>query len=84
MKIEITETHKGVIIENPTYEILPETVDNHIKETFSPAIIVGSEKSNNIAIYHRLPPQPYVNGTWGDEDVVNAVENHLKTLEIKE
>jgi len=71
-------THEGVVIDNPTIEIVG-TFDDPINETFKPSIIFVFGENR---IYHELPSQPYVNGTWNDEDVENAIENHLKTLEL--
>jgi len=72
-------THEGVVIDNSTIEIVG-TFDDPINETFKPSIVFVFGESR---IYHELPPQPYVNGTWNDEDVKLAIENHLKTLEIE-
>jgi len=71
-------THQGVVIDNPTIEIVG-TFDNPINETFTTSIIFVFGESR---IFHEMPPQPYVNGTWNDEDVDKAIEKHLKSLEI--
>lgn len=73
------DTHEGVIIENPEIELIG-TFDNPIEQTFKPSILF---KFGDSKIHHELPPQPYVNGTWTDVNVELAIENHLKTLEIK-
>lgn len=72
-------THEGVIIDNPTIEVQG-TFDNPNNETFTPRIVFVFGESR---IFHELPPQPYVDGTWNDSDVEKSIELHLKTLEIK-
>ena len=71
-------THEGVVIDNPQIEVIG-TFDDPIKETFTPSIIFVFGESR---IFHELPPQPYVNGTWDDSNVELAIENYLKTIEI--
>lgn len=72
-------THEGVVIDNPSIEVQG-TFDNPNDETFKPNIVFVFDESR---IFHELPPQPYVDGTWNDGDVEKAIENHLKTLEIE-
>jgi hypothetical protein len=55
------------------------TFDNPIEQTFKTSIIFVFGESR---IFHEMPPQPYVNGTWNDSDVQKAIEKHLKSLEI--
>lgn len=77
MKIELP-THKGLIIEDYSIEIV-ETVDYSISEQFKPIILI---KAKNIKIIHECEAVDYVNGNWTDKDVITAVENYLKTLEV--
>jgi hypothetical protein len=70
------ETHPGVTIVNPDIELVT-TVDVSRWETFQPTVIIHAE---NIKIYHVLPPQPYVNGTWEDDDVNNAITTYFTNL----
>jgi hypothetical protein len=77
MKYQVN-THKGVVIDNPSIEIVG-TFDNPIEETFTPSIIFAFGENR---IFNEMPPQPYINGTWNDSDVDKAIEKHLKSLEI--
>lgn len=78
MKFEL-ESHKGVTLVDPEIKLIG-TFDNPEKETFRPTIIFMAE---NINIAYDMPEQPYVKGTWTDEDVKNAIDQHLKIIEIK-
>lgn len=77
MRFEL-DTHKGVILVNPTIELIG-TFDNPIDETFTPTIVFVDV---NIRIGHSLPAQPYINDTWTDEDVQNAIDNYLASINL--
>ena len=72
------ESH-NVEFSDYTLEVIS-TIDNPIDRTFTPTVVFIS---GEVRIANQLPPQPYVNGTWTDEDVTESVENYLKTIEIK-
>ena len=75
----ILDTQPGVTIVNPTFE-LQRTVDLYPSDNkFQPEVLVITE---NIKIYHVLPPQDYVNGTWNDNDVQNAIKNYFEQIKI--
>jgi hypothetical protein len=67
-------THPDLIMIDPKWE-LNGTFDNPKNETFQPSIIWLWHGSR---INELLPEQPYVNGTWDDENVNNAIENYIK------
>ena len=79
MKIQL-DTHPGVILENPTIEV-DFVVDFPSESKFRPHIIFSV--GENIRIAHELPKFDYVDGTWEDEDVNNAIEGYLPTLEVE-
>lgn len=72
------ESH-NVELDDFTYEV-HSTLDNPNGETFTPTVIFISGKTR---IANTLPPQPYVNGTWTDQDVENAVQEYIKSIEVK-
>lgn len=79
MKIDNTfevETHKGVTIKNPTIEVV-QTIDKNKDEVFIPHVRIISE---GVDIYHELPPQPYVNGTWDDPERDAAIQKYFESL----
>lgn len=76
MEIEL-DSHPGVVMIDPTIEIVG-TYDDPINETFTPRIIFHAGKNVNIG--HDLPPQLYVNGTWTDADVENALTNYIRSI----
>lgn len=80
MKFEL-ETHIGVIIVDPKIEINEGTRDYYKTEEFQPSItfIFGDSR-----VFHQMPKQPYVNGTWSDKTVEDAVEAYLKDIAIKD
>ncbi|MCW5900475.1 MAG: hypothetical protein KIT10_14520 [Flavobacteriales bacterium] len=78
MRLQL-DTHPGVILEDPEWQVL-HTVDRPAEQTFTPTIVLDC--GPNLRVLHRLPPQPYVNGTWGDEHVSAAVQAYLPTLEV--
>lgn len=71
------ESH-NVELEEFTWEV-HSTLDNPNAETFTPTVVFISGKTR---IANQLPPQPYVNGSWTDEDVSNAIENYIKSIEV--
>jgi len=79
MKFEL-ESHKGVILENPTIEIASIT-DFPIEKKFKPSILFIIEP--NIRIHHDLPTYDYIDGTWTDEDVEIIVDEYLNTISLK-
>lgn len=79
MKLEL-ETHPGVTIIDPTFE-LQKTVDYYPSSNyFQPEVLVISE---NIKIYHVLPKQPYVNGTWTDKDVEDSIQRYFDSIDLE-
>ena len=79
MKIEIT-THNEILID-PIVE-LEKTIDNPKNKTFQPVIIL-IDKDNSLRRFGQfLPEQPYINGTWIDEDVENAINQYLNEIQI--
>ena len=77
MKIEL-HTHIGVIIENPIITI-NSTIDYPLSMKFKPIILIECE---NIKILHDCEMVDYVNGTWTDSDVLTAVDDYLKKIEV--
>jgi hypothetical protein len=80
MKIEVI-THNE-ILEDPIVE-LEKTIDIPKNETFIPCIVLVDKDNPKRRFAQYLPEQPYINGTWTDEDVQNAIDQHLKIIEIK-
>lgn len=72
------ESH-NVELDDFSYEV-HSTLDNPNDETFTVTVVFISG-SNKIA--NTLPPQPYVNGTWTDQDVENAIQEYIKSIEVK-
>lgn len=67
-----------VELEDFTWEV-HSTLDNPKDETFTPTVVFVSGKTR---IANQLPPQPYVNGTWSDKDVNDAVENYIQLITV--
>jgi hypothetical protein len=80
MKIELFA--RNITLEDPIVE-LDYTVDNPKNETFMPVIVLVDKINPAIRIGHELPPQPYVEGTWTDEDVENAIQEYIKSISVK-
>lgn len=78
MLIEVT-THNE-ILKDPIVEIGEPTLDNALRQTFVPLIILVDKNDTRRRFAQYLPEQPYVNGTWTDEDVKSAIENYLKEI----
>jgi len=72
------ESH-NVELSDFTYEV-HSTLDNPNDQTFT-ATIVFVSGNNRIAA--TIPSATYVNGTWTDEDVENAVQEYIKSIEVK-
>ena len=72
------ESH-NVELDDFTYEV-HSTLDNPNDETFTVTVVFVSGK-NRIA--STIPSAPYVNGTWTDQDVENAIQNYIKSIEVK-
>jgi len=70
------ETHTDRTFTNPSIQVV-ETVDHPLAETFTPRVIISDSTGE---YSHTLPPQPYVNGTWTDEDVEASVTNYFNSL----
>jgi hypothetical protein len=70
------ETHADRTFTDPTITVV-ETVDKPLDETFIPRVIISDSTGE---YSHTLPPQPYVNGTWIDEDVEASVTNYFNSL----
>lgn len=66
-------------LEDFTYEV-HSTLDNQNDETFTITVVFVSGK-NRIA--NTIPPSSYVNGTWTDEDVENAIQEYIKSISVK-
>lgn len=79
MKIEVA-THNEILID-PIIE-LEKTIDNPKNKTFQPVIVLV-DKDNPIRRFGQfLHEQPYINDTWTDEDVQNAINDYLKSVEL--
>lgn len=72
------ESH-NVELDDFTYEV-HSTLDNPKDETFTVTVIFVSGKNRIAAI---IPSAPYVNGTWTDQDVENAIQEYIKSIEVK-
>jgi hypothetical protein len=62
-----------------TYEV-HSTLDNPNDETFTVTVVFVSGSTR---IANTIPSYPYVNGTWTDEDVENAIQNYIKSISVK-
>lgn len=80
MRIEVT-THNE-ILEDPIVEI-GRTIDDAKAKIFIPMVIFVDPKDERRRFANYLPAQPYVNDTWEDSDVQNAIDNYLKSIEVK-
>lgn len=79
MKIEVYSHNE--ILEDPIVE-LDKTIDIPKNETFMPCIVLIDNKDKKRRFGMYLPEQPYINGTWTDEDVQKAIDEHLKSISI--
>lgn len=71
-------TYEGLIIETPTITLIEGRDIAHAEQFYCVIFI----KNRIFARDYITPLFEYVNETWTDEDVVNAIENHLKTLKV--
>lgn len=69
-------THQDRTFIDPTITVV-ETVDHPLAETFTPRVIISDSTGE---YSHTLPAQPYVNGTWTDADVEQAVHDYFNSL----
>lgn len=82
MRIILTETHDVELVD-PIVEIGTRTIDDASAKTFTPMVIF-IDSDNPMKRYAKyLPAQPYVNDTWEDKDVEDAVNEYIKSIEIK-
>lgn len=77
MKFEV-KTHPGVVITDPVIEVV-RTIDDPLKHTFTPCVHITFGES---CIYHELPAHPYVNGTWSDKNVDDAVTTYFNSIQL--
>lgn len=80
MKIAV-ETHNEILID-PIIEIGERTIDDAKSKTFTPMIVIVDKENQKRRFAQYLPPQPYVNGTWTDEDVEKAITKHIDEIKI--
>ena len=66
-------------LEDFTYEV-HSTLDNPKDETFTATIVFVSGSTR---IANTIPASAYIKGTWTDEDVENAIQNYIKSIEVK-
>lgn len=78
MKIRL-ETHDNIILIDPTITV-HHTIDDPINETFTTTLRIVHA---NYDVLHNMPAYPYVNGTWQDSDVQNAINDYLPTITIE-
>lgn len=69
------ESH-NVEMEDFTFEVLS-TIDHPKNETFTPSVLFVSGKTKVVVT---LPPQPYVNGSWTDTDVEQAIAKYIDEI----
>lgn len=72
------ESH-NVELDDFTYEV-NSTLDNPNDETFTVTVVFVSGSTR---IANTLPSASYVNGTWTDQDVENAIQNYIKSISVK-
>lgn len=72
------ESH-NVELDDFTYEV-HSTLDNPNDETFTVTVVFVSGSTR---IANALPSAPYVNGTWTDQDVENAIQEYIKSISVK-
>lgn len=70
------ETHADRTFTDPTITVI-ETVDRPLDSTFIPRVIISDSTGD---YSHTLPPQPYVDGTWTDDDVSNSVNQYFESI----
>lgn len=72
----ILESHPGLVLVDPTVEIL-RTIDDDVNDTFTPQLLFIHGESR---IFHEMPPQPYVDGSWTNDDRDEAVSAYVSGL----
>ena len=72
------ESH-NVELDDFTYEV-HSTLDNPNDETFTVTVVFVSGSTR---IANTIPASAYKKGTWTDEDVENAIQNYIKSIEVK-
>jgi hypothetical protein len=72
------ESH-NVELDDFTYEV-HSTLDNPNDETFTVTVVFVSGSTR---IANTIPASAYIKGTWTDEDVENAIQNYIKSIEVK-
>lgn len=80
MKLYIS-THDETLI-NPIVE-LDKTIDYSSRKVFVPVVILIDTENERRRFGQFLPEQPYVNDSWTDEDVQNAISEYIKSIEVK-
>jgi len=81
MKITLP-THPEITLTDPEYTWT--CIDDPQAQTFTPAIHFEVENEGvQFTAVVPLSPQPYVDGTWYDEDVENAIQDYLLTIKSK-
>lgn len=80
MKLYIS-THDETLI-NPIVE-LDKTIDYSSRKVFVPVVILIDRENERRRFGQFLPEQPYVNDSWTDEDVQNAISEYIKSIEVK-
>jgi len=78
MKFTI-ETHLDREFKDPEITVI-QTVDKPKETVFIPSVHI---KDATGTYHHDLPPQNYVNGTWTDDDVRDAVERYFISLDTE-
>jgi hypothetical protein len=77
MKI-ILDSHLKAELIDPIIQLIS-TLDNPNEQTFTPTIRFVSGENQ---IGHTMPSQPYVKGTWTDEDVATAIEKYIDEIKL--
>lgn len=80
MKLYIA-THDETLID-PIVE-LDKTIDYSSRKVFVPVVILIDTENERRRFGQFLPEQPYVNDSWTDEDVQNAISEYIKSIEVK-
>lgn len=82
MKIQL-DTHEGLIIENPTIEILEGTKDFHLQEKFQPSVRLHLA-DNKSKIFHQCPMFPYspnIENGWDDAYVKECIDKYFEEMD---
>jgi hypothetical protein len=73
----LVDSHPGVVMIDPKIEINEGTKDFFKSEEFQPSITFVFGESR---VYHELPRQPYVDGTWDDDVVESSILSYLNDI----